>query len=117
MVGAIGAVYNSVSMLALPANVLESMKLSASMLGTEAPTSFTPGPAVPAIITIGVVLQVTLWIGAVLWSRTRIRAGRLSWWVPIVAGVVAFVVVTIVGMLVLTSDPSLFESLRIAGTP
>lgn len=109
--GVFGVFYNVVTLVQLPATALESAKLSSTMLGVEGPTSFTPGPAVPAVIATGVVLQLVLWIGALLWSRARMRAGRLSWWIPLVAGVVAFVVVTIVGMLVFASDPGFLTSL------
>jgi len=113
--GVFGAIYNILGIVQLPATALESAKLSSAMLGIDGPTSFTPGPAVPAILATGVVLQILLWIGALLWSRARLRAGRLSWWIPLVAGVVALVVVTIIGMLVFASDPDFLASLSTAG--
>ncbi|KQM83021.1 DUF6264 family protein [Agromyces sp. Leaf222] len=109
--GVFGAIYNILAILQLPATALESAKLSSSMLGIDGPTSFTPGPAVPTILATGVVLQILLWIGALVWSRARLRAGRLSWWIPVVAGVVALIVVTIIGMLVFASDPDFLASL------
>ncbi|MFF2372716.1 DUF6264 family protein [Agromyces sp. NPDC058110] len=113
--GVFGAIYNIMAIVQLPATALESAKLSSAMLGVDGPTAFTPGPAVPTILATGVVLQIALWIGALLWSRARLRAGRLSWWIPLVAGVVAFIVVTIVGMLVFASDPDFLTSLSTAG--
>jgi hypothetical protein len=113
--GVFGVVYNVLALVQLPETALESAKLSSSMLGTEGPTSFTPGPAVPAIIAVGVALQVAAWVGALLWSRARLRAGRLAWWIPLLAGVVAFLVVSIVGMLVFASDPGFITSLSGAG--
>ncbi|WP_022890687.1 DUF6264 family protein [Agromyces italicus] len=110
--GAMGAVYNILSIIAMPASVLESMKLSASMIGTTPPTEFTPGPAVPVAVAVGVIAQLALWVGALLWSRARMRAGGSSWWIPLVAGIVAFIVVMIVGAVVLTSDPALVEFLQ-----
>ncbi|MRG60927.1 hypothetical protein GE115_13785 [Agromyces sp. CFH 90414] len=103
--GAIGAVYNSLTILAMPDTALESAQLSAQMLGTEPPTAFEPGPGVPALIAVGIALQLALWVGALMWSRSRLRAGRITWWVPVVAGVAAFIVVIVVGMLVFASDP------------
>ncbi|SFR73984.1 hypothetical protein SAMN05428970_1638 [Agromyces sp. CF514] len=112
--GVFGAIYNIMAIVQLPATALESAKLSSAMLGVDGPTSFTPGPAVPTILATGVVLQIALWIGALLWSRARLRAGRLSWWIPLVAGVVAFVVVTVIGILVFASDPEFLTSLSTA---
>ncbi|GAA1834498.1 DUF6264 family protein [Agromyces salentinus] len=113
--GAFGVFYNVLTLVQLPATALESAKLSSSMLGVEGPSSFTPGPAVPTLIAIGVALQVALWIGALLWARARLRAGRLAWWIPILAGVVAFLVVSIVGLLVFASDPDFMAALSGAG--
>ncbi|GAA1948018.1 DUF6264 family protein [Agromyces allii] len=112
--GVFGLFYNIMALVQLPATALESAKLSSQMLGIDGPTSFTPGPAVPSIIATGVVLQIVLWLGALLWSRARLRARRLSWWIPLVAGVAAFFVVTIVGMLVFASDPDFLASLSTA---
>lgn len=112
--GVMGAVYNMLTVVAMPSSVLESMKISAAMLGTAAPTEFTPGPAVPVAVAIGVIAQLVLWVGALLWSRARMRAGASSWWIPLVAGVVAFVVVMVVGLVVLFSDPALVEFMQAA---
>ncbi|WP_127793955.1 DUF6264 family protein [Agromyces sp. LHK192] len=109
--GALGAVYNVFSLIALPQSVLQSAQMSAQILGTDPPTSFTAGPAVPVIIGFGAILQLALWIGALLWSRARMRAGRLAWWIPLVAGVAAFIVVLVVSMLVFASDPEFFRTL------
>lgn len=117
VLGAVGAIYNSVAMISMPGTALQSAQVSAEMLGTTPPTSFTPGPGVTAVIAIGVAAQIALWIGALLWSRARLRVGARSWWIPLVAGVVAFVVVMIVGLFVLTSDPALFEIVRSGITP
>ena len=118
VVGVFGAAYNSFSMITMPSSALESARISAAMLGTDAvATTFTPGPAVPVAIAIGVAAQLVLWVVALLWSRARMRAGARSWWIPLVAGVVAFVVVMIVGTIVITSDPALFEFLRSVSSP
>ena len=109
--GVFGALYNSLSIFQLPATALESAKLSASMLGIDAPADFVPGPAVPTFVFVGIALQLALWIGALLWSRARMRAGRLAWWIPLVAGVAAFIAVVIVGTLVFASDPEFLRSL------
>ncbi|MFB9310658.1 hypothetical protein BJY17_003521 [Agromyces hippuratus] len=111
VIGVFGALYNSLSLFQLPTTALESAKLSASMLGIDGPADFTPGPAVPVYIFVGIALQLLLWVGALLWSRARMRTGRLAWWVPLLAGVAAFIVVVVVGMLVFASDPAFLQSL------
>ena len=116
VIGVFGALYNSMALFQLPTTALESAKLSASMLGVDAPADFVPGPAVPTFIFIGIALQLVLWFGALLWSRARLRAGRLAWWIPLLAGVVAFIVVVVVGMLVFASDPAFLQSLSPAQT-
>ncbi|WP_350349446.1 DUF6264 family protein [Agromyces sp. G08B096] len=115
--GALGALYNAFSLLVLPQSVLESARLSAAVLGTEPPASFTPGPVVPVAIGLGVALQLGLWLGALLWSRARMRQGRLAWWVPVLAGVAAFIVVLVVGMVVFASDPEFYRTLSSVPTP
>ncbi|GAA1763904.1 DUF6264 family protein [Agromyces humatus] len=109
--GVAGVIYNSASLALLPQNLLESMQLSAAMLGLDPATSFTPGPAVPTIIAIGIAVQVLLWLGAARWSIVRMRAGRLAWWIPLVAGAVAFVAVVITSSLIIASDPDFLSSL------
>lgn len=107
--GAMGAVYNMVSLIALPSGLAESLQLTASMFGTAPPSEFTPGPAVPVVIGVGVVAQLALWWGALRWSRARMRAGASSWWIPLIAGVAAFFVVMVVTYLVAFSDPAIVE--------
>ncbi|MFF2387429.1 DUF6264 family protein [Agromyces sp. NPDC058104] len=107
--GAMGAVYNTLSIIAMPSNILESLTLSASMFGTTPPDEFAPGPAVPVAIAVGVIAQFALWVGALMWSRARMRAGASSWWIPLLAGVAAFLVVMVVTYVVAFSDPALVE--------
>ncbi|MGW9631014.1 DUF6264 family protein [Agromyces sp. NPDC055520] len=109
--GVFGALYNCLALFQMPTTALESAKLSASMLGVDAPAGFTPGPAVPLMIFIGIALQAALWVGALVWARSRMQAGRLAWWIPLVAGVAALIVVVVVGMLVYASDPAFLPAL------
>lgn len=107
--GAMGAVYNVLSLVAIPSSMLQSLQMTASMFGTTPPDEFVPGPAVPVAIAVGVIAQLALWVGALVWSRARMRVGRSSWWIPLLAGVAAFVVVMIVTYVVAFSDPALVE--------
>ncbi|MFD5866524.1 DUF6264 family protein [Agromyces sp. NPDC127015] len=107
--GAMGAVYNVLSLVSLPSSMLQSLQLTASMLGTTPPTEFNAGPVTPIAIAVGVIAQLALWFGALVWSRARMRAGTSSWWIPLLAGVVAFIVVMIVTYVVAFSDPAFAE--------
>ncbi|MFE6967381.1 DUF6264 family protein [Agromyces sp. NPDC057679] len=107
--GAMGAVYNVLSLVSLPSSMLQSLELTASMFGTTPPTEFNPGPVVPVAIAIGVIAQLALWFVALRWSRARMQAGSSSWWIPLLAGVVAFIVVMIVTYVVAFSDPAFAE--------
>ncbi|GAA1792177.1 DUF6264 family protein [Agromyces lapidis] len=109
--GAMGAIYNVLSLVALPSSMVRSLTLTASMFGTTPPSEFVPGPAAPVAIAVGVIAQFALWFGALLWSRARMRAGASSWWIPLLAGVAAFIVVMAVTYVVAFSDPALVEFL------
>ena len=110
MLGAFGAIYNSLAMIPLPMTALESAQLSATMLGADAPGRRSrPVPAMPAVIAVGIAAAArAVDRRAALVARAPARR-RPAWWIPLVAGVVAFVVVVIVGMFVLASDPTVLR--------
>lgn len=51
------------------------------------------------------VTQIVLWLAALGITVTLIRAGRLSWWVPLAAGVIAVVVTSVLVVIAIMSDP------------
>lgn len=57
-------------------------------------------------------LQILLWVVAVLLSSRSLRAGRLTFWIPLVAGVVANVAVVILVAVALGADPAVLEYVR-----
>lgn len=68
------------------------------------------GIAAAAVLVIG-------WVAAAFWSWTRLRANRLAWWVPLVAGVVVNVVASILMVVPLMSDPAILEAITATVTP
>ncbi|HXH36870.1 MAG TPA: DUF6264 family protein [Plantibacter sp.] len=62
------------------------------------------------ILALG--LQIAIWIAAVLLSSRSLRAGRLTFWIPLVAGVVANIVVVICLAIAMGTDPAFIEFVR-----
>ncbi|MBB5633785.1 hypothetical protein BKA04_002008 [Cryobacterium mesophilum] len=70
-------------------------------IGEYTPTSMTAGVGVGIIV-----VQVIIWLIAAVWSYRRIRSGRMSWWVPFIAGLAGFAITaTLLGIL-LAGDPA-----------
>lgn len=106
VIGLFGAAYNALLLNLLPAMATETFRRTAEVLGTELPDrDFVAGPQVPTLIVIGTVVQLVAWLIALAWSLRRLRARRIAFWVPIVMGVVAFVVVYALMAQILLSDP------------
>lgn len=106
VIGLFGAIYNAVLLNMLPSLATETFRQTARILGTELPAGdFTPGPQVPTLILVGTIVQLALWVIALAWSVRRLRARRLAFWVPLVAGIVAFAVFYVLMAQILLSDP------------
>lgn len=50
--------------------------------------------------------QIVLWIIAAVWSYRRLSRKKSAWWVPVVLGVLSFIVLTILLGTLLAADPS-----------
>ena len=55
--------------------------------------------------------HIVLFAATVLITRAFVRSGRLSFWVPLVAGVVANLVLFVTLSIVLTSDPAVYGAM------
>lgn len=62
-------------------------------------------------------VNVLLWLGTARLTLGRIRAGKLSWWIPVVAGAIAFIVLMVLLGIVMGSDPAFMEYVQRQGTP
>lgn len=76
------------------------------MFGQMGVGDYTPTMLTPIIGIIIVVSQGVIWLIAAGWSYARIHRGRLSWWIPVTAGIVSLLAtVTLLGVL-LSTDPA-----------
>lgn len=57
------------------------------------------------------VSQIVFWAAAAAWSYRRISRGKLSWWVPVLVGVVSFVVLSAMLGSLLAADPGFVPTL------
>jgi hypothetical protein len=64
-----------------------------------------------ALGVAAMVTQIVLWLAALGITVALIRAGRLSWWVPLTAGVIAVVVTSVLIGVAIMSDPGFAASL------
>ncbi|WP_210506872.1 DUF6264 family protein [Naasia sp. SYSU D00057] len=62
------------------------------------------------------VVNVLLLLGAVALSVARLRAGRIAFWVPVVAGVLAVIATIVLLAVAMLSDPTLAAYLEQGGT-
>lgn len=107
--GLVNVVITAIAYLDLPSVMDESM----AVLGIEG--EFTNlaqgrlwGGIAAAVLVTGYAL--TVWL-----SLRRLRAGRRSWWVPIVGAFLTMCVVTICIMIPMLGDPVFMEYLQSAG--
>lgn len=62
------------------------------------------------ILALG--LQIAIWIAAVVLSMRSLRTGRLTFWIPLVAGVAANIVLFICFAVAVGADPAFMEFVR-----
>lgn len=98
--GALGALNTAASLQQLP----RSFRLLADALEID-------GLAIPAAVqtlgTVGALVVLALYAVTLIYSIQRMRRHRLTFWVPLVAGVIAFIVTVAVTSFGLTQVPEL----------
>ena len=96
-------------------NLAPTLNDALSMVGVEGQFSnFAAARTWGVIATIALVVGWTL--TAVL-SVRRLRAGKITWWLPIVGAVVTVTLVSICIMVPLVGDPAFIEHVRQLSTP
>ncbi|WP_431247792.1 DUF6264 family protein [Leifsonia xyli] len=98
--GFFGMLYSIATLQAIPA----SMQLLHSTNGLG---DYTPAPVVGTLVLVGSIIMAAIWAvsaGIAAWLLVR---RRLAFWVPLVAGIVAMVVLLIFAGAVLATDPVL----------
>lgn len=79
---------------------------------------YGPIAAARALGIGALVLNIGLWLLTLLIVQRRVAAGRSSWWIPLVAGVLGNIVVLVAVGSAMTIDPAIFEHIqRMAGAP
>ncbi|WP_449277946.1 DUF6264 family protein [Leucobacter sp. GX24907] len=104
VIGGFGALYNALSLMQLPA----SMELILTALGSDA--------SVPAWIgtmsTISAIGTLALYAVTLIYSVQRVRARKLTFFVPLIAGVVAIVVVIAVSIVAMLGIPGFADLMQ-----
>lgn len=98
--GALGALISAMALYQMPATLLQAGVL----LGAE---SVTIDPAVRTLGIVGALVILTLYALTLIFSIQRVRAGKLTFWVPLSAGVLAAIITMIVTFIALTTTPEL----------
>lgn len=75
-------------------------------MGEYHSTSLTGGIGIAMLAS-----QLTLWVIAAVWSYRRMKKLKLAWWVPALAAVISFVILTVMLGLLLAADPTLIANL------
>ena len=107
--GLVNVVMTALSYLDLPTVLQQSMDI----LGIDGDfTNFGParlwGGVAAVVLVVGYALTVLV-------AFRRLRAGKRSWWVPLVGAAVTMIVVTICVMIPMTGDPAFLAYLQAGG--
>lgn len=103
--GLIGLIVTMPNLLDLPGLIRPALV----QLGVSGYSSDSLASAM-GVLALG--LQIAIWIGAVLLSLRSLRAGRLTFWIPLVAGVAANIVVIVCLAIAMGADPAFMEYVR-----
>ncbi|MGO4536720.1 DUF6264 family protein [Leifsonia sp. 2MCAF36] len=98
--GFFGMSYSIASLQAIPA----SMQLLHSTNGLG---DYTPAPIVGTLVLVGSITMALIWVVSAVIAAMLLVKRRLAFWVPLVAGIVAMVVLLIFAGAVLATDPVL----------
>lgn len=96
IVGAMGALILAGSLRELP----KSVSMLASTAGLD---DFTMPSFIPMLSMVGAIVILAYWACALLWSISRIRTKKLSFWIPLTAGALAIVTVFVISMIAVYS--------------
>jgi hypothetical protein len=98
--GAVNVVTSAFSYVQLPTGIERTMEI----LGI--PGEFTNVAAANTWGAIAAVVLVSGFLLTLVWALGRMRAGRLSWWIPLVGAVVTFALVSVCVAVPLAGDPA-----------
>lgn len=103
-IGAYSALTLGLALMQLPGQ----FSLLSSILGID---EITPPAAVHTIGTIGAIAMLSIYALVLIYSIRRMRAGKVTFWAPLSAGVLAFIVYVAFATAAYMSSPELLETL------
>lgn len=116
----------TVILLAIGGYFALSMALSLSQLGMEfskiadalGVDSYSPSAALKTTGTVGAILVLAIYAITLIFSIRRMRSGKLTFWAPLAAGVLAWIIFFVLFTVGLNQSPDLWQELiRIASDP
>lgn len=94
----------------LAISILAALPQAVQVLYTqEGLGTYTPAPSVAGIITAGSITEAAVWLASTVVAILLITRGKRAFYVPLIGGVVAFVVIFVFMTIVLATDPTLFD--------
>lgn len=104
VVGAVGALISAQSMLALPS----SFSLMGDAVGL---TDFEVPSWLGTLGTVSALAFIAVYAVTLIFSIQRMRARKITFWVPLTAGAVVFVAMFVLTTIAITSMPELMSQL------
>lgn len=104
VIGAFGALQMALSIMTLGTQ----FEMLASMVGAE---NVTIPASMGTLETVGTLTLLAIYAVTLIWSIQRLRARKLTFWVPLVAGVLAFVATLVFVSIGLSMVPDLMNSM------
>lgn len=71
--------------------------------------AYTPAASVPGVITAGSITLAGVWLASTIVAILLMTRGRRAFYVPLIGGVVSFVTIFAFMIVILTTDPTLFD--------
>lgn len=108
VVGALGALYTALSMMQLPA----SFHLIATTLEFD---DFVAPASIETLGTVGALVTLALYAVTLIYSIQRMRAKKLTFWVPLAAGALSIIIAIVISMIAMSQAPDLMQQLADPG--
>lgn len=107
--GAYGALNSGFTLLQLRAQV----ELAGQIMNLE---NFVAPAQLTTLGTVGAVIVLTLYALVLIFSIRRLRARKLTFWVPLAAGIVSVILVSAIVMIGFSQSPELLQALSQPGS-
>jgi hypothetical protein len=71
--------------------------------------AYTPAASVPGVVTAGSITLAGVWLASTIVAILLMTRGKRAFYVPLIGGVVSFVTIFAFMIVILTTDPTLFD--------